>query len=139
MAHESVQRSELVQGSSDRSVGLVFAVVFLIIAVAPWFFGGGIRVWSFVVSVVFAVAALTVPGILAPLNKVWTRFGLLLHSVVSPIVLGLMFFAVVTPMGLIMRMLGKDPLRLRRDTTAPTYWLERSPPGPKPESLSDQF
>jgi Saxitoxin biosynthesis operon protein SxtJ len=139
MAHESLQRVEEVQGSSNRVFGLVFAAVFLVIALAPWVLGHEIRLWSIGVSVAFAIASLAMPQILAPLNRIWTRFGLLLHHVVSPLVLGIMFFVVITPMGLLMRLLGKDPLRLRLDAKAPTYWLERNPPGPKPESLSDQF
>jgi hypothetical protein len=79
------------------------------------------------------------PAALAPLNRVWTRFGLLLHRIVSPVVLGVMFFVVVTPMGLIMRALGKDPLRLRFDRDARSYWIDRRPPGPAPDTLNNQF
>jgi hypothetical protein len=83
--------------------------------------------------------ALLWPAVLAPLNRIWTRFGLLLHRIVSPVVLGVMFFGVVTPMGLVMRALGKDPLRLRFDPAARTYWIERRPPGPAPDTLNNQF
>jgi hypothetical protein len=139
MGHESFERHEEVHGSSNRTLGLVFGTVFLIIGVLPWFFGGPIRWWSLIVCAAFAVVALTIPRVLAPLNRVWTRFGLLLHKVVSPIVLGIMFYGVITPMGVAMRWFGKDPLRLRYDAAAKSYWLERVPPGPKPDTLSDQF
>lgn len=139
MAHESLQRSEDLHGSSNRAFGLVFAVVFLIIATLPLLFGGHVRVWSLVVSIGFAVVAATLPALLTPLNRAWTRFGLMLHHVVSPIVLGIMFFLVVTPTAIVMRLLGKDPLRLRFDAEEQTYWIDRQPPGPKPESLPDQF
>ena len=76
---------------------------------------------------------------LAPLNRLWMKFGGLLHRFVSPIVLGLLFFVVITPMGLAMRMLGKDPLKLRADTQSKSYWIDRTPPGPRPDSFIDQF
>jgi len=75
---------------------------------------------------------------LAPLNKWWTKLGLLLYRVVSPIVLGLLFYVTLTPIALVMRLLGKDPLRLRRDPDAASYWIDRSPP-PAPESMKNQF
>ena len=79
------------------------------------------------------------PKLLAPFNRLWARFGLLLHRITSPLVLGIMFFAVITPMGWIMRALGKDLLRLKIDPAATSYWIARTPPGPTPESLKDQF
>lgn len=139
MGHESFDRDEAVGGSSDRSFGLVFAVVFLVIALVPWAFGGKFRVWSLGVAAAFGVVAFAAPGILAPLNRLWLRFGQLLHRIVSPLVLGIMFFLVITPIGLLMRALGKDPLRRRFDRGAPTYWIPREPPGPAPDSFSDQF
>jgi len=92
-----------------------------------------------VVGAAFLVVAWLRPAVLAPLNRAWTRFGLLLHRIVSPIVLGVMFFVVITPMGLVMRALGKDPLRLRYDREARTYWIDRRPPGPAPDTLNNQF
>ena len=139
MGHESFERHEDAKGSSDRSLGIVFAVVFLVIGLLPLLHGGSMRLWSIVVAAAFGVVAFTLPRILTPLNKVWTRLSLLLHRIVSPVVLGVLFFLVITPLGLLMRLLGKDPLRLRRDANASTYWIERTPPGPKPETLSDQF
>jgi hypothetical protein len=139
MSHESLERSESIQGSSNRALGLTFAAVFLIIGLYAWAFGGQVRWWSIAVGAAFALAALVVPGVLGPLNKVWTRFGLLLHRITSPIILGVMFFVVVTPIGLLMRLLGKDLLRLRMERDAPSYWIERQPPGPKPDTLSNQF
>lgn len=139
MGHESLQRERQVEGSSNRSFGIVFAVVFAIIALFPLLFGGALRWWSVVIALAFLALALLAPATLAPLNRIWMRFGLLLHKIVSPIVLGIMFFLVVTPIGLLMRATGKDPLRLRPDKSARTYWIDRTPPGPKPESLTDQF
>jgi hypothetical protein len=139
MGHESFDRKEPVSSSSNRAFGLVFAAVFAIIGLWPWLFGGQVRVWSVAVGAAFLVGAWLWPAALAPLNRVWTRFGLLLHRVVSPVVLGVMFFVVITPMGLVMRALGKDPLRLRFDRDARSYWIDRQPPGPAPDSLNNQF
>ncbi len=139
MGHESFDRDEAVRGSSDRNFGLVFAVVFAVIGLLPGAFGRPVRTWSIVAAALFLVVAVTAPSILAPLNKLWLKLGLLLHRVVSPIVLGIMFFLVITPMGLLMKVFGKDPLRLRFDRGASTYWIAREPPGPPPDSFSDQF
>ncbi|MCZ6894079.1 MAG: SxtJ family membrane protein [Gammaproteobacteria bacterium] len=132
-------REETVQGSSNRSFGLVFAAVFAIIGLWPLIGDGAVRVWSLAVSLVFLALALLWPVALAPLNRLWTRFGLLLHHIVNPIVMGVLFYLVVTPTGLVMRMLGKDLLRLRFDPQAKSYWIERQPPGPAPETMKDQF
>ena len=139
MGHESYERSEDVHGSSDRSFGIVFAIVFGVIGLLPLVFGGGVRLWSLGVGAAFLLAAVVVPSVLAPLNRLWLRFGLLLHRIVSPLVLGIMFFVVITPMALVMRALGKDLLRLRFDRAAASYWIDRTPPGPPPESMKDQF
>jgi len=139
MSHESFDREEVITGSTDRAFGIVFAVVFFAIGLVPAIFGGHLRVWSVAVGVAFLAVALLRPTLLAPLNALWLRFGLLLHRVVSPIVLGIMFFGVITPMGLARRLLNRDPLRLRFDAKAPTYWTERTPPGPHPQSLDHQF
>lgn len=139
MAHEVLDRSETIKASSNRTLGLTFAAVFLIVGLYPLAFGGQVRVWSIVIAGGFSIVAVVLPDLLGPLNKVWTRFGLLLHKIVSPIVLGILFFALVTPIGILMRLLGKDLLRLRWDRGAPTYWVNREPPGPKSETLTNQF
>jgi hypothetical protein len=139
MAHESFQRDEAVAGSSNRAFGIVFAVVFAIIAVYPLLFGRPLRAWALIVAGAFLAVALVLPAALSPLNRLWARFGLLLHKVTSPVVLGLLFYVVMTPMGVMMRLFGKDPLRLRRDSNAETYWIDRKPAGPPPESFVDQF
>jgi len=90
-------------------------------------------------AVLFAGLALSWTAALAPLNRLWLRFGLLLYKVVQPLVLGLLFYGTVTPVGWLMRKAGKDPLRLRRDPAAQSYWVLRQPPGPAPESMKNQF
>jgi hypothetical protein len=139
MGHENFEQRENVTGSSNRSFGFVFAGVFAAIWAYLFFFGRGGPLWLLVVGGMFLLLALIAPALLGPLNQVWTRFGLLLHQIVSPVVLGIMFFLVVTPIGLLMRGLGKDLLRLKLDADSKSYWIERTPPGPTPESLKHLF
>jgi hypothetical protein len=139
MSHEDLTREEEIEGSSDRSFGVVFAVVFLIIALLPLLNAGAVRWWSVGVSAAFAVVAFTVPSILAVPNRLWMKFGLLLAKIVSPIALGILFFLVFTPIGLVMRLAGKDPLRLKADPNVKSYWIDREPPGPPPQSMTNQF
>ena len=138
--HEHTPRhTSHIQSSTDRSFGFVFAAVFLIIALYPLLHAAGIRIWAVAVSGVFLLLAALVPQVLAPANRLWTKFGLLLHNIVSPIALGILFFLVVTPTGLLMRLFGKDPLRLGFDPAANSYWIKRDPPGPAADSLKKQF
>lgn len=138
--HELIERDEHIQGSSNRSFGLVFAIVFALIALVPRMFGSGeVRIWAAAISLILLVALLVAPGLLTPFNKLWTKFGLLLHRIVNPVVMGLIFFLTVTPTALLFRVLGKDPLRLKFDPAAESYWIERDPPGPTPDSMSQQF
>ena len=139
MAHEDLTREEHVEGSSDRSFGFVFAAVFLIIAVWPLWHGAGLRWWSVGVAAAFAVAAVAVPRVLAVPNRLWMKFGLLLGKIISPIALGILFYLVFMPIGVLMRVLGKDPLKLKRDDAATSYWVNREPPGPPPTSMTNQF
>lgn len=138
-AHEDFTRDENAKSSSDRAFGMVFAVVFACVALWPLIDGGAPRWWAFALCAGFLGLALAAPAVLAPANRLWTRFGLLLHRITSPLILGLMFYGAVTPTGLIMRLLGKDLLRLRFDGAAKSYWIERRPPGPAPDSMPLQF
>ena len=137
--HERLAQDETVAIGSDRGFGIVFAVVFTAIGLLPLIRGEPPRGWSLAIAGAFLAVTLVKPAWLAPLNTLWFRFGLLLQRVVHPIVLAVIYFAVVTPTGLIMRALGKDPLRLRFDPDATSYWIPRDPPGPEPESMKNQF
>ncbi len=139
MGHESYDRVEVNEGGSNRSFGITFAIVFAVIGLLPLLSGSSVRLWSLVASTLFLLCALLLPSVLAPLNRAWSWFGLRLHRIVSPVVLGIMFFLVITPIGLAMRAFGKDPLRLKFDKVSSSYWIERTPPGPPPESFKDQF
>ena len=137
--HERLSEDQVVKGSSDRSFGLVFAAVFTLIGLWPLLSEDGVRWWSLAIALMFAAPAIARPSALAPLNRLWTRFGLLLNRIVSPLVMGLLFYLIITPFALIMRAAGKDLLRLRFDPGAESYWIEREPPGPAPESIKNQF
>lgn len=137
--HENYTREEHIEGSSDRGFGLVFAGFFaLLVGLSLW---RGSETWHYTlpVAVAFLVIAYTVPRVLAPLNRLWMKFGLLLYKVMNPIVLGLLFFVTIMPIGLAMRAFGKDFLRLRLDRNAKSYWIDRTPPGPPPQSMKNQF
>lgn len=127
------------EGSSDRSFGLVFTAFFAVVATLPLWEGGALRNWALIVAGLFLAASLGAPRLLAPLNRLWMKAGRLLGRITSPIALGIVFFGAVMPTGLLMRLFGKDPLRLRADPQARSYWIGRAPPGPAPESLKNQF
>ena len=137
--HETFDRAPPVKTSSDRSFGLVFAAVFAIVGLIPLVRAQPARAWALGIAVAFVVVALVRPALLAPANRLWTRLGALLHRIVNPVVTGLLFYLAVTPTGLIIRAMGRDPLRLRRDPAAESYWIRRDPPGPPPESMPQQF
>ena len=121
--------------SSNRSFGVVFFVVFLLIALYPVINNEEIRAWSLIVSLIFLVLGLLNSKILNPLNQIWFKFGVLLGRIISPLIMAIIFFFVVTPIGLIMRILGKDILNLRYNTKK-TYWIEKT--GPK-SKMKNQF
>ena len=123
----------------DRSFGLLFTAVFVIVAGLPLFRGGQPHFWALGVSALFLALALFRPTLLNPLNRAWMRLGLLLHTVMTPLIMGLIFFVVITPMGLLMRLFGKRPLVLTFDARAEGYWIPREPGSPSPESMKNQF
>jgi hypothetical protein len=137
--HERLVIDEAVTGPSNRSFGLVFSVLFAFLGLGPLTRGRPVRGWALVVAAAFLLAALALPRMLAPLNRVWLRCGLVLHACISPVIMGLVFYTTVTPIGLVRRLLGKDPLRLRWDRDAVTYWIERNPPGPASDTMPRQF
>src|SRR5262245_4531802 len=139
MAHEDLSREQEVEGSSDRSFGLVFAAVFVVIACWPLFHRESPRWWSLGIAAAFALLAIWKPALLAAPNRLWIKLGVLLAKIVSPVALGILFYAVLAPVGALMRLAGKDPLRLKLDSGAASYWIPRKPPGPPPDSMTNQF
>ena len=118
-------KKNLVKISSNRSFGLLFFIVFLVISLWPLKFQEDLRLWAFILSSIFLVLGILNSKFLTPLNKLWLKFGFFLGSIVSPVVMGIVFFIVVTPIGLIMRFLGKDLLRINKNKFVSTYWISR--------------
>ena len=129
-------KANTIKIGSNRSFGIVFFVVFLIISLFPLIKGNDLRIWSLLISLMFLILGLMNSSILGPLNKLWFKFGLLLGSFISPIVMGFVFFLVVTPIGLFMRLLGKDLLNLKKKNNLRSYWIEKT--GPK-SKMKNQF
>ncbi len=120
---------------SNRSFGLVFFGVFLLISIYPFLKDGNIRLWSLIISIIFLVLGLLNSNLLSPLNKLWFRFGLFLGKIISPIIMGIIFFLVVTPIAIIMRLFKKDILNLEFKENN-TYWIDKT--GPK-SKMKNQF
>ena len=120
---------------SNRSFGIVFFIVFLLISTYPLLNDNNIRIWSLFLSVIFLILGLINSSILTPFNKIWFKFGILLGKIVSPLVMGIIFFLVVTPIGILMRILNKDILNLKYNNKS-TYWIEKT--GPK-SKMKNQF
>ncbi|MBM3528393.1 MAG: hypothetical protein FJX62_09890 [Alphaproteobacteria bacterium] len=137
--HESYSREEVAGPGPERGFGIVMAVACAVVAAINLWYAGRWWPWFSVAGALFLGAALLRPAVLKPLNVLWFKFGMLLHKVVNPIVMGLLFFVTVWPTGLVMRALGRDLLRLKREPDADSYWIVRQPPGPAPESMKDQF
>ena len=111
--------------SSNRSFGLLFFIVFLAISLWPLKSQEDLRLWAFILALIFFVLGILNSKFLTPLNKLWMKFGIFLGSIISPVVMGVVFFIVVTPVGLIMRFLGKDLLRINKSKFVSTYWISR--------------
>ena len=120
---------------SNRSFGIVFSIVFLLIAIYPIINNDELRIWSLIIAIIFLVLGLINSKVLTPLNKLWFKFGILLGKIVSPIIMGVIFFMVVTPIALIMRIIGKDLLNLKFNKDK-SYWIEKT--GPK-SKMKNQF
>ena len=126
---------ENIKVGSNRSFGIVFFVVFFLIAIYPLLIKGDVRLWSLIISIIFLILGILNSKILSPLNKIWFKFGIFLGKIVSPLVMGLIFFVVVTPIGILMRFLNKDLLNLKFNKNS-TYWIEKN--GPK-SKMKNQF
>lgn len=129
-----------VQGSSERDFGFVFAAVFFAIALWPVIKGVGKPVpWAMGLGFLFFASGLLYPPVLAPLNRLWTRFGLLLHKIVTPLLMGILFFGMVTPIALLMRLTGSHTLPLQFDRAATSYWIAKEDGRSSPDSMKNQF
>ena len=139
--HEQMTEHEEVKLPSERSFGMTFAVVFTLFAL--WlYWRKDVPVWAlfFLASaIVFAILAYQSPLVLRPLNRVWMKFGLLLHRIINPLVMGLLFFLVFTPTAIIMRLLRKDLLRLKKESGIVSYWISRSAESDPPTNMKNQY
>ena len=126
----------VIEQSSEKSFGIVFSIVFLIVALYPLSNSEGLRIWALVASIIFFFLAFIAPKVLVFPNKLWFKFGLLLGSIVAPIVMAFVYFVTVLPTGLIMRLLGKDLLKQKLDKNSKSYWVKRSEPM---GSMKNQF
>ena len=137
--HESFDGHGEVTSSTNRSFGLTFFAVFLLISILPLLHHSHPRYWLLNAAAGILVVSLIRPSWLTIPNKYWTKLGLLLGKVMTPLVLGIMFYVLLTPMALIIRMCGKDLLSMKLSKKISSYWVNRTPPGPEPESLKNQF
>ena len=137
--HEDYSRQTDEAISSERNLGITFAAVLAIIGALSWYRGGSHAFIWLAAAAFFLLLAFVWVAPLRPINLLWHRLGLLLFHVVNPVVMGLVFFLTVLPVGIIRRLLGKDPLRLKLDPAAKSYWQERRPPGPAGDEMKNQF
>jgi len=138
-SHEILGRDTVTKTASDRSFGFVLAGFLALLGVLGlWRHTERWPLWLGLAAVML-VLAVWAPKVLAPFNRVWAKFGLLLHAVASPVMLGFIFYFCIVPIGFLMRLSGKDPLRLRHEPGADSYWMKRVPPGPQPNSFKNQF
>lgn len=137
--HETIIRDEAIEPGSDRSFGLIVGGILAAIGAYQYFAGGALFLWFLVPGLLLAATGLIYPSVLHPLNVGWMKLGLLLGRIVTPIVMFLVYVISIVPIGLLLRISGKDLLGLNRGTEKDSYWIERTPPGPPPESLKDQF
>lgn len=137
--HEDLGRSPTVPEASERAFGVAMAAALAVAGLLPLASGGHARAWALAASAAFLLLAAVRPGLLRPLNRVWQAIGRGLHRIVSPLVLGALLYLAITPIALLMRLAGKDPLRLRWDPRAHSYWIPRDSPGPRPGSMKNQF
>lgn len=136
--HESLSRDETSAPHSERTFGLVMAGFLTLLALINGRHSGRFWPWELAIAILLLAAALIRPSVLSPLNRLWMKLGLLLHTIVNPIVMGLLFYGTIWPTGIVMRMRGRDLLRLKREPGSDSYWIARAP-GPKPETMRDQF
>jgi len=136
--HESLQVHRQIKHGSNRSFGLIFAGFFALVSIWPLFRHAPPRLWAFGIALAFLLIGLFAEDLLAPLNRIWFKLGLMLHAVVSPVILGLLYFAILVPFAQFLRWRGHDTLRLKQSDVT-SYWIARDPAGPRAGTMSKQF
>ena len=139
MAHEDFSQKDAVRAGSNRSFGFTIAVVCLLIALWPLVRGGSPRAWLLLIGLGFALAAQFRPALLASLNQAWFKLGLVLHRVTNPVIMAALFYGVLTPIAAIFRLMGRDPLGLRQDKNAASYWAAHPAAEGRPSDMRKQF
>lgn len=124
---------------SNRTFGLIFAAIFAVIGLLPLIGAGGVRFWALYLAGGFAVVSLLFPAWLVPLNKLWVKFGQMMHKITNPLLMGLVFFLTVFPTGMILRLFGKDPMRRKKVPDTASYWIQREQNAITPEAFDQQF
>jgi hypothetical protein len=140
--HEILHKDESIDLPSERSFAHVMAAAFYIIAAIVWWNSevfDGIEIRLTIIGSLFLAVGYMKPLWLRPLNKLWLQFGLLLFKITNPIIMLLIYVITILPIGLIMRVMGKDPLRRKKDVSAESYWIVREHPGPAPDTIKRQF
>lgn len=135
-SHENFDRLEKTKQSSEKSFGITFGILFLLLAFAPLFIKHSFRLWAFVASLIFFIAAFAAPNLLKTLNRLWTQFGLLLNRIISPLVLAVLFYLIFAPMGFLLKLFKKDILDLKLDKIRHSYWIKSDS---QLSSMKDQF
>ncbi len=137
--HQNPNNPDVLKTSSPRAFGLTFSVVFILIGFWPLISHTAPRIWSLGLAALLVTVSTLRPQVLALPNHYWLKLGFLLNKIVSPVILSSIYFIVFAPVGLVLKLFGKDLLALSLDRKVKTYWISREPPGPKPETLINQF
>jgi hypothetical protein len=139
MLHENLVRDDEIVGPTNRRFGLTMGGILIFVGLARALFGHGHAIWWLTAGVVLVVLAAVWPSALEPFNRLWLKFGLLLYKFVNPVVMTLLYVSTIVPIGVVMRLSGKDPLCLKPSPDAETYWIVRNPHGPQRENMKNQF
>ena len=137
--HEKINRDEDVKMGSERGFGLVFTTVFVIIAAFPIFNGEPLRIWAILIAIIFAASTLFAPTALRPLNSVWFKFGIILHRIMSPLIMGIIFFGAVLPTALVLRCFKHKLLQTNFEEKSVTYWISREQTENPADNMKRQF
>jgi Saxitoxin biosynthesis operon protein SxtJ len=137
--HEDFSRKEAADGPSNRSFGLTLGIFFALVGLAPLLHSRPVRWWAVAPAAVLLIATAVLPSVLTVPNRLWMKLAWLISKITNPIVTGLMFYLLFTPVAIICRLMGKDLLRLKFDDGVDTYWIPRQPAGPPPETMRNQF
>lgn len=139
MAHESFARNSIEKEASDRSFGLVFCLFFITISLLPLISGRDIRLWALLAGIVLLLVSFAQPSLLSGLNKLWAKFGMLLHKATSPVLLAILFFLILSPFAVVMRLFRKDTLHYSREPDLESYWITRTVEERSKQSMLNQY